>query len=144
MFLTILLGAAVVCVAQESENGAVGFRCPDGEPNQPRPQVKIRFGDITKKALELPQPHYPREARAAGVFGGAHVEVVIDMASGAVIWARIIDGHPMLQEAVKKVVCLARFAPVVTSSRRMTVGGTLTYRFRKSRRFRAASHSTHP
>jgi len=142
-FLTIMVGA-VICVAQESGSEVIGFRCPDSESGQPRPEVKIRLGDITKKALELPQPRYPREAKAAGISGDVHAEVVVDMSNGRVVWARIIDGHPLLQEAVKKVVCLARFSYVVTSGQPMKVSGILTYKFRKSRRFRPTSHSTRP
>jgi hypothetical protein len=139
-FLIILFSAAIVRVAQANESPVVGFRCPDGELSQLHPEVRMRLGDITSKALELPQPRFPREAKAAGIFGDVHAEIVVDMSDGRVVWARIIDGHPLLQEAVKKVLCLARFSPVFTSGARIRVSGILTYRFRKPRRLRPATN----
>lgn len=131
--LALLAQAAFVCEAREGETG---LRCPGGEPGQPRPEVRLSLGDITRKALELPRPRYPSEARAAAVTGDVHAEVVVDMMDGRVVWARIVDGHPLLQGAVKEVVCRARFSHVVTSGGPMRVSGTLTYKFRLPRRRR--------
>ena len=126
----------VVCIAQNRTNqtaegsqtqGAVGFQCPTGESNQPRPNFRIRLGDVTKKALELPPPIYPRTARFARISGVVKAEVVININTGKVVWARTLNGHDLLQDAVRDVVCRARFAPVNDADG--YVGGIITYRF---------------
>ena len=95
-----------------------------------RPNVNRERGELNRFATRLPQPKYPSEAKAKGICGEVVVEVVVDMWSGKVYWARITTGHPLLEEAVKKVVCQARFAPTVGEGPADWVGGTLKYRFR--------------
>ena len=140
-FLVFYLGLATVLAAQdrnspqadgpEGENGAIGFRCPDRESNHPRPDVKWRLGDITKKALKLPRPAYTKAARTARVSGNVRAEVVILIMTGEVVWARVLDGNPLLQEAVKEVVCRARFSHVNDVNGH--VSGVLTYKFPRRR-----------
>jgi TonB family protein len=113
----------------ESEAAAVGFDYPSGEANPNRPEAKLSVGDVTKKARVLPRPAYPRQARTARISGVVRAEVVIDMHSGKVVWAKIGDGHPLLREAVKKVVCWAQFYPIIVNGPPMRVGGIITYRF---------------
>lgn len=86
-FLVFLFGLAVVCDGQEGKNSAfersqdanvqTGFQCSTGESNQPRPEVKLHLGDVTKKALKLPQPDYSQKSKAARISGQVRVEVVI-------------------------------------------------------------------
>lgn len=129
---------AVVCVAQEVESSTadnsrdvtrvVGFQCPGGELNRPRPDAILRLGNVTKKALDLPRPVYPKGARA---YGNVRAEVVININTGRVVWARVLNGHPLLQEAVSNVVCRARFAP--TNDVNGRVNGIIIYRFGQRR-----------
>lgn len=137
--LTLFLGTGV-CIAQAGRNLSsarqkkvtpVGSQCPDGETNQPRPSVKLYLGDVTKKALELPQPEYPQKAKAAGVSGIVKVEVVIDINSGRVVWARVLNGHPLLQEAVRNVMCRVRFTHTNDVDGRAS--GIVTFRFGRRR-----------
>ena len=114
------------CIAQTA-----GFRCSNKESDQSRPQVKLNLGDVTKKALQLPRPKYPQLAKTAGANGSAKAQVVIDINSGVVVWAETISGHPLLQAAVRDVVCRARFAPVFDADG--FVSGFLTYRFARRR-----------
>jgi TonB family protein len=114
--LAFIINMTFVDLTQEKssinaeEISPLGFNCTNGEPSQARPEIiKRRLGDITRKAIELPQPEYPEEAKAAGIVGTVTAEVVIDLLTGKVVWARIETGHPLLQESVKKVVCKARF-----------------------------------
>ena|SRR5437763_1563181 len=140
ILLVALLHIPSICVAQKKKhqattrpqvkNAVVGIKCPEGEPNQLRPEiVKIRLGDITKKALELPQPEYPPDAKAAGIKGRIRAEVVIEITSGRPIWARTLGGNPFLQMAVNKVVCRARFSPVFADGPPTGVSGIITYKF---------------
>jgi TonB family protein len=126
----------VVCIAQNSTNqtaedsqaeGAIGFQCPTGNSNQLRPNIKIRLGDVTKKALELPPPVYPRTARSARISGVVKSEVVININTGEVVWARTLNGHDLLQDAVRGAVCRARFVPLNDADG--YVSGIITYRF---------------
>ena len=89
------------------------------------------LGDVTKKALQLPRPKYPQLAKTAGASGDVKAQVVIDINSGAVVWAQTISGHPLLRSAVRDVVCKARFARVNDVDG--FVAGTLTYRFARRR-----------
>lgn len=116
--------------ARERTDAALGFACPGGESDQLRPEVKTFLGDVTKKARVLPKPEYPR-AKRTGMSGVVRAEVVIDIHSGKVVWARIVSGHPLFRQAVKDVVCRAEFYPAFINSRPIRVGGTIAYKFRR-------------
>jgi TonB family protein len=117
-------------VRQQVKTMAVGIKCPGVEPNQPRPEiVKLRLGDITKKALEFPRPEYPQNAKAAGIKGRVRAEVVLEITSGRPVWARTLSGNPFLQGAVYKVVCRARFPPAFVDGPPNGVSGIINYKF---------------
>jgi hypothetical protein len=109
----------------------LGFGCPDRETNQPRPETKFDLGDVTKKAMKLPRPDSSRWSRGSRVSGIAQAEVVIDINSGKVMWARLMNGHPLLQMSVGDVVCRARFSPTNDVDGRAR--GVITYRARRRR-----------
>ena len=142
LIFTLMFFVALACEAQtlnksqveptQTEDTNIGFQCPSGTENEPRPEIKLSVGDVTKKAQKLPQPKRSSEAKAAGVFGKVVAEVAIDIHSGKVVWARIVSGHSLLQESVKDVVCQARFYPSFINSPPIRVGGTINYIFRKS------------
>lgn len=88
----------------------------------------VHFGVLNIKAIEIPKPEYPAEAKAAKISGEVKVGAVIDE-TGKVVWARVESGHPLLQAAVKRVVCQARFKPVTISGKPITVNGIITYKF---------------
>jgi outer membrane biosynthesis protein TonB len=142
LIFTLVFFVVITCEGQipnksqveptQTEEVTVGFQCPDGTENESRPEIKLSVGDVTKKAKELPKPKLPSEAKAAGVFGKVVAEVAIDIHSGKVVWARIVSGHPLLREAVKAVVCQARFYPSLINSAPIKVSGKITYSFRKS------------
>lgn len=134
----LIAGLAAACFAQqprnaagrgEPEDAAISFRCPGGEPGHQRPEAKLFVGDVTRKARLLPRPEYSREARRAGISGVVRAEVVIDLHSGEVVWAGVGGGHPLLRQAVKDVVCRARFYPTFIIGRPAGVRGFITYRF---------------
>jgi TonB family protein len=87
-----------------------------------------RGGVLNGKAISLPKPSYPREARDAGASGTVTVQVLIDEV-GAVIWAKAVSGHPLLQETARKAALKARFAPFTLQGRPAKVSGVLTYNF---------------
>jgi hypothetical protein len=109
----------------------LGFRCPDRRMGQSRPDAKSDLGDVTKKAIQMPRPDSSRWPRGSRVSGVAQAEVVIDINSGKVVWARLMNGHPLLQLAVGDVVCRARFSPTYDVDGR--VRGVITYRAARRR-----------
>ena len=97
------------------------------DPKLPKPQT-IYLGVLNSKAIEIPKPAYPAEAKAAKISGEVKAGVVVDE-TGKVIWARVQTGHPLLQAAVKTVVCQARVRPIKLSGHPVKVTGILTYKF---------------
>ncbi len=94
-----------------------------------RPAVKLHLGDVTKKAVEIPKPKYPRMAKTARIAGKVKAEVVIDVDTGKVVWARVLNGHPLLRESILHAACEARFAPSPINSPPIRVSGFITYKF---------------
>jgi periplasmic protein TonB len=88
----------------------------------------VSFGVLNSKAIEIPKPEYPEGAKAAKISGEVQVALIVGE-KGDVIWARVKTGHPILQAAVKKVVCQARFKPSMLSGRPVAVHGIINYKF---------------
>ena len=121
--------------AQSNENGRQAENqnsenddAPCLRADAPRPKFLVSFGVINSKAIDIPKPEYPEAAKAAKISGVVQVSVIVGE-TGDVIWARINTGHPILQAAVKKVVCQARFKPQMLSGRPAAVRGIITYKF---------------
>ena len=112
--------------AQKSEGDSTDCLNPKLPP-LPKNRI-IRVGSLNTKVKEFPQPEYPEEAKVAGVAGVVKVNVVVDV-DGRVVRARVISGHPLLREAVKKVVCRARFPHAFINGTPIWVSGILKYRF---------------
>lgn len=110
---------------EEAQPSDVSTACFDSEfPDFPRIMVCV----VNSKAINLPQPSYPTEAKEKKITGNVVVGVVVDE-EGKVAWARVHSGHPLLQDAVKKVVCQARFTLTKISEVPVKVRGALTYKF---------------
>jgi TonB family protein len=103
----------------------------------------IRGGILNGKAISLPKPAYPDEARRENASGKVAVDVTIDE-QGNVIEAKALseykfkgaDGveettpvHPALQEAAEKAAWGARFSPTKLSGEPVKVSGTIIYNF---------------
>jgi TonB family protein len=109
---------------------------------------EIKGGLLNGKAVSLPHPEYPAEAKAAGLAGTVLVDVVIDE-SGAVIsavaatdarktpWVRgdesgeteVQPADPMLRDAAEKAALEAKFSPTRLSGEPVKVSGTIVYNF---------------
>ena len=88
----------------------------------------ISAGVLNAKAIDIPKPEYPDEARAKKISGEVKASIFVDE-TGKVVWARVDNGHPLLQEAVKKVVCQSLFKPATISGHPYSVSGLIIYRF---------------
>ncbi|MEP6635378.1 MAG: TonB family protein [Acidobacteriota bacterium] len=88
----------------------------------------ISGGVLNGKAISLPRPEYPAEARAAKAGGTVVVQVIIDE-YGNVISAKAISGHPLLQPTAVNAASQARFSPTTLMGEPVKVTGVITYNF---------------
>ncbi len=88
----------------------------------------INAGIINGKAVSLPKPNYPAEAKAHRDGGKVSIQVILDE-QGKVLRAGAIDGPPRLQYASREAACGARFAPTTLEGKSVKVSGILHYMF---------------
>jgi hypothetical protein len=97
-------------------------------PTAPKPTVVGRdAGVVNQSARVLPQPKLSAKAKAAKLSGEVRVNIVVDILTGTVAWARIESGSAELQDTVKDVVCKAQFYP--TNDVNAKINAFLVYRF---------------
>jgi TonB family protein len=100
-----------------------------GENDVPGTAAKpVEGGVLNSKAIALPKPVFPEEARRAKASGRVTVQVVVDE-QGKVISATATDGPPSLRAAAEAAARGATFAPLVVGGITVKVAGTLTYDF---------------
>ena len=105
----------------------------DQKPNEPAATTgqgrrPISGGVLNGRAITLPQPVYPAEARAQRVAGAVSVQITIDE-YGGVQTARPVSGHPLLQAAAVTAALQARFSPTFLMGEAVKVTGVLVYNF---------------
>ncbi len=88
----------------------------------------INGGILNGKAISLPKPEYPAEARQAKASGNVVVQVTIDE-SGIVSEAKAISGHPLLVQAAVNAALQARFTPTSLMGEPIKVQGVIVYNF---------------
>jgi TonB family protein len=88
----------------------------------------INGGVLNGKTKDMPVPEYPVIARAAHASGAVTVEITIDE-SGAVVAARAVDGHPLLQAAAVNAARRASFTQTRLNGEPVRVTGVLIYNF---------------
>ena len=118
--------------------GSEGSTEPEAKPGQaranestaPADQARrpISGGVLNGRAISLPFPTYPPEARAARVSGTVTVQITIDE-YGGVLAARAVAGHPLLQPAAVSAAMQARFSPTFLMGEAVKVTGVLVYNF---------------
>ncbi|HKQ52417.1 MAG TPA: energy transducer TonB [Pyrinomonadaceae bacterium] len=98
-------------------------------PRAPRPLLKpVSGGVLNGKALDLPKPGYPPQAKSARASGIVIVEVVIDE-KGKVLSAKATSGHTLLRQAAEQAARNARFSPTLLSGQPVKVTGEINYNF---------------
>ena len=90
--------------------------------------VGITKGVMNGKALSLPKPAYPREAREKRAKGTVQVQVLIDE-TGSVVHACAIDGAKELQRASEISAYGAKFEPTLLGGKPVKVIGVIVYNF---------------
>jgi len=97
-----------------------------GDPSRP----DIMEGAVLNgKAISLPHPPYPEEARSRRVQGVVVVKVVVDETGSVIEASDMCGGNPLLIKACLEAARAARFAPTTLSGRPVKVSGVITYKF---------------
>jgi len=89
----------------------------------------LEGGILNSKALSMPAPKYPAEAKRAGASGQVQVKVLIDE-TGKVISAEAVFGPESLRAAAVEAAKQARFAPAKSNGVPAKVSGILFYEFK--------------
>lgn len=120
----------------------LGFVFVNVLPAQDAPKM-INGGILNGKAISLPKPAYPEEAKAAKISATVKVKVTIDE-YGQVISAEAVSDNPAdetsisperaalfesLDQAAEKAALDAKFSPTLLQGEPVKVTGMITYRF---------------
>ncbi len=88
----------------------------------------IEGGILNSKAVSMPKPAYPEEAKRLKIHGTVSVRVVVDE-NGKVTSAKAVDGPIPLREAAEASARQATFAPTTQDGITVKITGVLTYNF---------------
>jgi TonB family protein len=117
-------------------------------PGQETPKI-IKGGVLNGKAVSLPKPAYPEEAKAAKLEGMARIKVVINEegvvesaeplyesiktakthSDGTKEEIEVPSADPILVEAAREAALHAKFSPTLLSGNPVKVEGVITYNF---------------
>lgn len=97
----------------------------NGKNSSPK---QINGGVINGKAVSLPKPAYPAEAREKRASGAVSVQVLIDE-NGNVISACAVSGAKELHRASEWSALNAKFSPTTLQGNPVKVSGIITYNF---------------
>ena len=125
--------------AQPSKTAPNGEAASADEPAKPGADEKpagatagekrtISGGVLNGKAISLPKPDYPADARSAGVDGVVVIQVTVDE-QGNVTEARAVSGPKILQEPSVNAAFQAKFTPTLVQGEAVRVTGVLVYNF---------------
>ena len=125
----------VITTVEEIDRGTPEERAKLAEecstPDRAKPEVEVgKNGNpvLCGRAISLPKPAYPPDAKAQRISGTVAVNIVIDE-KGRVIWAQAVDGHPLLREASVKAACQSLHSPIKISGRAVKAGSVISYNF---------------
>ncbi len=83
---------------------------------------------MNSRAVSLPKPAYPQNAKLVNAAGQVTVQVSIDE-EGNVLSARAVSGHPLLRASAENAARQSRFNPVKVSDRAVRATGIIVYNF---------------
>ena len=84
---------------------------------------------LNGKALIMPKPHYPREARERRLSGIVVVKLRIDESGNVIDAHDMCQGPPYLSAASVDAARLARFAPTLVAGKPVKVTGVMRYKY---------------
>lgn len=88
----------------------------------------LEAGLLNGRALSLPKPPYPPEAKEMRATGLVKVVVTIDEA-GKVVHACAVEGPSVFWQVTESAAAHARFSPTLLSGQPVKVTAVITYRF---------------
>ena len=88
----------------------------------------VPAGVINIKAIDLPEPDYPADAKAAGAGGAVILKVEVDE-SGSVLSTQTVSGHSLLRPAAEKAARNTKFEPLTFNGKPVKVSGILVFNF---------------
>lgn len=91
-------------------------------------RVAGQQGIVNGKAISLPKPQYPAEAREKRLSGTASIKVTIDE-QGNVIKTKSICRNDILGKAAEEAAKNAKFAPTLMDGKPVQVTGIIVYSF---------------
>lgn len=96
---------------------------PPANTNRP-----VNVGMINGRAVRLPTPTYPSDARQVKASGRVLVSVTVDE-GGNVISAKATSGHPLLLRSAENAALRSKFKPVSVNGNTQKANGTIVYNF---------------
>lgn len=111
------------------QTGQIKFNPDDKMPVTKRVPKVINGGVVNGKAVSLPAPVYPREAKMRGARGTATVQVLINETGDIISACTISKVDPLLAEAAEYAAYSAKFRPTTLSGNPVRVSGVITYVF---------------
>jgi TonB family protein len=101
---------------------------PAETPSAPPSNRPVNVGVLNGRAVNLPTPAYPQQARDLRASGRVTVQVFVD-ASGNVSSAKAVSGHPLLRQAAEAAARQSRFNPILVNNQAVAATGVLVYNF---------------
>ena len=124
------VGRGTVRITELEEVKPEGSQTDNKSDNRPRPSGPVESGNLNDKAIDLPKPIYPGEARKAKVTGQVKVRVIV-AETGKVLSADIVSGPKQLWLAAIEAARQARFNPTLIGDSAVKITGILTYDFKE-------------
>ncbi|PYS56885.1 MAG: hypothetical protein DMF76_23735 [Acidobacteria bacterium] len=123
-------GKVTITEVGEASPESVKPQTNQSSPEGQRPVGPIEGGILNSKAIELPAPIYPAEAKKLHASGQVQVKVLVDE-TGRVMNADAVFGPQSLWLAAINAARKARFAPMLIEGTAVKVSGIITYDFRE-------------
>ena len=79
-------------------------------------QARIGAEESNKLVIEKTNPVYPPLAKVAGMQGTVRLDLIISEA-GAVISAKVIEGHPLLKDAAVEAAKKSKYRPYLVNGK---------------------------
>jgi len=119
------------CLSYETENKELIKEVQDiRKVTTPQPFIALVEGAILNgRAISLPRPEYPPDARARNLAGTVTVKVEIDETGRVINAIDMCQGPPYLSESSVKAALKARFTPTKLSGVPVKVKGIIQYNF---------------
>ena len=100
--------------------------CEDSGEEKPLGEIR-KVSQLCGKALSLPKPTYPKEAK--GRASGTVVVDVVTNEEGRVIWAKASSGPELLRAVSEKAACRAQYSPTLVAGRAIRTENKIQYHF---------------